>query len=209
MQVANRKFYEDFGTRIRVIREKRGLSLAELSGGTASTANSWQNGSLPRADRWDEIAKRLQVSSSFLISGKPIFDEDYEFIAKYRDEIGSPPGERAGAVGENRRSYAISEPLPVHESGRSHANKREISGEDPLSEIRAHMGLLLGAAGNDRDRLGWIAEQLRIHLRVPPHWRRSTASEGKTTTDELLAEAERLLRERERESSSESTERAS
>lgn len=37
-------------------------------------------------------------------------------------------------------------------------------------DIRRQLEHLIVAAGTDRDRLGWIAEQLRLHLTVPPRW---------------------------------------
>jgi transcriptional regulator with XRE-family HTH domain len=36
--------------------------------------------------------------------------------------------------------------------------------------IQQHVDDLLAAAGNDQQRLGWIAEQLLAHVDVPGHW---------------------------------------
>lgn len=37
-------------------------------------------------------------------------------------------------------------------------------------ELRDQFAALLVAAGDDRNRLGWVAEQLRLHLAIPAHW---------------------------------------
>lgn len=89
MQESNRTFFNDFALRISFMRQKRGLGLAELSGGAASTAKSWESGSRPRPAQWDEVAAKLGLSVSFVFVGKPTSGEDYAFIAKYADEL--PP----------------------------------------------------------------------------------------------------------------------
>lgn len=118
-QAPLRNFYDDFGTRLAFLRAKRGIPLASLAGGKASTAKSWEQGSIPAASRWEEIAEKLGLSPSFVFLGQPRLREDYDFIAKYGDEIGEPTGD--SAVHEPPASYgdptppraATSPPPPV------------------------------------------------------------------------------------------------
>ena len=91
VQAENRNFYEDFAFRIRFIRKKRGVTLSQLAQGSASTAKSWESGSRPRPEDWEEIAKRLGVSVSLVFLGSPKSREDCDFVAKFADEIGKPP----------------------------------------------------------------------------------------------------------------------
>lgn len=97
LQEQLRNFYDNFGTRIAFIRDKRGLTLGQLSEGAASTAKSWEAGSLPRPDQWEPIAKRLGLSVSLVFLGDPKTREDFDFVAKFADEIGLPPKSQAGS----------------------------------------------------------------------------------------------------------------
>lgn len=63
------------------------MSFGALAGGKPSTAKSWESGTTPRTNLWEGIAGRLGVSVSFLFLGQPKTPEDYDFIAKYADEI--------------------------------------------------------------------------------------------------------------------------
>lgn len=51
-------------------------------------------------------------------------------------------------------------------------------------ELRQKLERTIGAAGDDRDRLGWISVQLETHLRPPPQWIDDAAA---------VTEAKRLL----------------
>lgn len=149
MQEPNRKFYEEFASRISFIRRARNLTLAELSGGSASTAKSWEAGSLPRADQWQTVASRLGLSVSFVFLGVPKLREDFDFVAKYADEIGRP----------------AAEPEPVAEEAGSYG-----TAENLRSEFRSIVERDLAAAGDDPTRLGWLLQQALLHLTPPPHW---------------------------------------
>lgn len=121
-QAILRSFYGDFGTRIAFIREKRGMGLAELGNGKASTAKSWEAGSRPKPEKWEELAVKLNLSSSFVMTGKPRLQSDYDFIAKYGDEIGPPPDaktlrgdvffsrDNVSAVHETQAPYGVPTP---------------------------------------------------------------------------------------------------
>ncbi len=87
LQAKLHNFFLDFATRLRFLRQKRNIALRVLGGGKASTAKSWEGGSQPAPERWDEIASLLELSPSFVFVGTPITREDYDFIAKFADEI--------------------------------------------------------------------------------------------------------------------------
>lgn len=53
------------------------------------------------------------------------------------------------------------------------------------AELRTELETRIAAAGDHPQRLGWLLEQLRLHLSVPVHWRRNE------DTDELRAEIKR------------------
>ncbi len=91
MQDKITSFYDRFGQRLRFIRQSRGLTLSELSAGSASTAQSWESGTYPRTRRWKELADRLNVSEPFLFKGIPALSCDYDFIRQNRSVIGDPP----------------------------------------------------------------------------------------------------------------------
>lgn len=150
-QENNRNFYDDFGKRLAFIREKRGLTLTQLSGGSASTAKSWEDGSRPAPDKWEAVAGRLNLSVSLVFLGEPSSKEDFDFVAKFTDEIGSPV-RNSTQVGESPAAY----------------------GDEASIESRLirHLRELIAAANGDRGRLGWIEEQVAAHLTVPAHWKR-------------------------------------
>jgi transcriptional regulator with XRE-family HTH domain len=156
VQAANRKFFDNFAERISFLRSKRGLTLNELAGGSASTAKSWEQGSLPRTDQWETIAARLGLSVSLVFLGKPTSREDYEFVAKYSDEIGPPPATAASAA----VAGAAIPPAPLE------------------AEARWILDEAIRAAASRPERLGWVLEQLRAHLRPPAHWAISPEEEA-------------------------------
>jgi len=102
MQEEITTFYEDLSKRIRFIREKKGITLKELANGSASTAQSWEQGKQPRKPKWRGISERLGLSESFIFLGKPRSKEDYDFIATFRNEIGEPPGFNPNLIVEDR-----------------------------------------------------------------------------------------------------------
>ena len=116
VQALNRNFYDDFGRRILFLRHKQGLTLAALSGGSPSTANSWERGSLPRPDQWDSIAGRLGLSVSFVFLGQPKSRADYDFIARFADEIGPPPPHPVEKKPEPKPSEAPTRRMMLNES---------------------------------------------------------------------------------------------
>jgi len=88
-QITN--FYDNFGMRLHFMRQARGLTLSELSSGSASTAQSWETGIYPRTRKWREISEKLGLSEPFIFKGIPAIASDYEFIRMHRSEIGDPP----------------------------------------------------------------------------------------------------------------------
>lgn len=149
-----RKFYDDFGDRIAFIREKRGLTLGELSGGSASTAKSWEDGSRPNPDKWEAVAKRLGLSVSFVFLGKPTSREDFDFVAKFADELPEHSGRQAV------------EPAPHYPSQGAPRDATDAL----LSEARRRFDYIIAATREDPRRLGWVVEQMGIHLRKPDTW---------------------------------------
>lgn len=85
-KIAN--FYEDLGTRIAFIRDKQRVTLDELSEGKPSTAQSWEQGKMPRPDRWRHISERLGLSEAFIFNGTPVEEKDYAFIETWKHVIG-------------------------------------------------------------------------------------------------------------------------
>lgn len=161
-----RNFYDDFGTRIAFIRAKRGLSLAALAGGTASTAKSWEAGSRPSPDKWEAIAARVGLSSSLVMMGIPRLREDYDFVAKYQDEIGTPP---SGMSTDTAGPGMVMEGPPASYLP-SGAGGLSDSALAITEEIQKRFYAVVSAADGDPSRLGWINEQLAQHLRPPEHW---------------------------------------
>ncbi len=158
LQAQYRNFYDSFGTRIAFIREKTGLTLGQLSDGAASTAKSWESGSLPRADQWEAIAARLGLSVSLVFLGSPKSKEDYDFLAKYADEL--PPHKSEPEIGETKQApYGTADTL--------------------RAEARRYFDDLLSAANDDPVRLGWLLQQMREHLRRPSDWKVETLEERK------------------------------
>jgi len=145
----------DVAKRIAFLREKQGATLAEIGGGKASTAKSWEEGKMPRRDKWQGIAERLGLSESLIFIGRPESEADYAFIAKWRNEIWDAPEISAASAGR------------VEEKQEPYGTEAEI--EEELK--RAFTKLLLAAAG-DRNRLGWIAEQMKEYLAIPKSWRK-------------------------------------
>lgn len=166
MQDQIRNFYDDFGSRISFIRKKRGLTLGELSGGSSSTAKSWESGIRPRPDQWEAIAARVGLSVSFVFLGKPTSAEDYEFIAKFADEIG--PQE---TVFQSIQKVHVSMDPEVNEAAATYRAGRAQTAEETIAKIKAFVDELIASAQNDPNRLGWILEQLRSELRMPGHWK--------------------------------------
>ena len=163
MQAKLRNFYGDFGRRISFIREKRGLTLRAMADGKPSTAKSWEGGSRPGSEHWEKIAGRVGLSVSFVFLGQPTSREDYEFVAKYADEIGSPKTEQI--LREESDG-------PVVDLGTA-------------SKIRDHIEELIEKADGDPHRLGWLLEQLRSHVRAPAHW---DETEGTSLHEEVIRE---------------------
>lgn len=80
-------FSANIGDRIAWLRSKRGLTLSALGDGRPTTAQSWEDGKMPRRAKWAGIASRLGLSEEFIFLGKPRAPEDYEFIVKWHYEI--------------------------------------------------------------------------------------------------------------------------
>lgn len=176
MQDLNRNFYDNLAHRLRFIRKKRGLTLSALAGGSASTAKSWESGTRPRPDQWEEVARRLGLSVSLVILGQPKTRADYDFIAKHADEIGNPkPGELA------------EDPAEYHATGSIE------------SKIRSHVEEQIKQADGEPSKLGWIYEQLRAHVQAPEHWMEGKALSPlhREVLEEVLTEErDQLIAER-------------
>lgn len=150
VQDKTRNFYDDFGTRIRFIRHRRGLTLGALGGGKPSTAKSWELGIKPRPDEWEAVANRLNLSVSLIFLGHPVSRTDYEFLAKYADEIERP-------------AHGQKEPMMLEES----AGPLSEPTRDQAAQLRANIEKCIRFAGGDTNRLGWLLEQMRVHMLVP------------------------------------------
>lgn len=157
-QEQNRKPFDSFASRLRFVREKRGVSLGALANGKPSTAKSWESGVNPRPDQWEGIASKLGVSVSFLFLGHPKTPEDYAFVAKYNDEIAT-----FDALDGSRPAILVraADGVDPAHSGRA---------EDIQDRLLREFALLVDAADGDVARLGWISEQMRQHLAEPTHW---------------------------------------
>jgi len=177
LQDSNRTFFDDFALRIKFMREKRGLGLAELSGGAASTAKSWERGSRPRPALWDEVAARLGLSVSFVFLGKPVSNEDYDFIAKFADEI-EGAREALAERGGGLTPSAVSEDQATY--GGEAAQLR--------AQIRSKIEDGINAAGSDRVKLGWLLMQINEHVRPQKHWG-ETSTKGEAKLEQLKTEA--------------------
>ena len=171
MQPKYRNFYDDFGERIAFIREKRGMTLGELSGGSASTAKSWEEGSRPNPEKWEAVASRLKLSVSFVFLGEPRSAADFDFVAKFADEVGPSP-------------YAaiVSEPQPA---GDDSAIVSELK-----KEIETTMSVLKWQAGSEVAPLGWLREELRSLLG------RQADGRMREHFEAAFKESERLAKER-------------
>ncbi|QYM80265.1 helix-turn-helix domain-containing protein [Horticoccus luteus] len=172
MQDSNRNFYEDFGMRLAFIRKARGLTLSELSSGSASTAKSWEAGSRPRSDQWEAVAGRLGLSVSFVFLGVPKLREDFDFIAKFADEVGKPPDASAVVAAEDRGTYGTPASL--------------------RTEARAELERAINAAGDDITRLGWIVHQIRLHLTPAGHGQPAALSQIRERAQEMRDRAAKL-----------------
>lgn len=77
----------------------------------------------------------------------------------------------------------------VHEK----SEETDSGADEKRRALQAHFSEVIRQAGDDTDRLGWIAIQLREHLRAPASWQ---------THDEInrraIAMADRLAKEREK-----------
>lgn len=60
---------------------------------------------MPRNDLWEGIASKLGVSVSLLFLGHPKTSADYDFLAKYADEIAIPA---TAKVGDNPARVRVS-----------------------------------------------------------------------------------------------------
>jgi hypothetical protein len=94
----------------------------------------------------------LGLSVSFVFLGKPTNREDFDFIAKYADELPRKPGLEMPAEVWSE----LARP-PEEYSGRESPNNL-------AAEARRVLEDALRAANNDPALLGWIVGQLRIHL---------------------------------------------
>lgn len=228
-----------------MLREKRGLSLAELAGGgSPSTAKSWEGGALPRPEKWDEIANRLGVSPTFLVSGRPTIQADFDFIAKHEDEIGIPKELKPRAVTTTVRM--------IQERRDPYRIARDTGEAVSAQDCQVLARLILARAGAMRGGLGhvyfrWrqlldeldqrrskdpLIEELRRRVAANPHDRETSEylqhlmedeppeaepepeeveerPEPKGSIAKHLAEADRLLRERDAEKARDSSQRAS
>lgn len=169
LQEPNRTFFDNFASRLSFIREKRGLGLAEVSGGAASTAKSWERGTMPRPALWDEIAARLRLSVSFVFLGKPVASADYDFLAKFADEIAGASEKIASRGVYPHATDAdlahVSDGAPLGYGGPNSIK----------AEIKRVLDDAMKAAGDDSIRLGWLLEQMRLHVVAPAKWRTGDA----------------------------------
>ena len=164
-------FSASIGDRIRWIRQKQGLTLSDLADGRASTAGSWEEGKLPRSDKWQGIAERLRVSWNLISSGWPRSDEDYVFLRENRNSLdftGAPP-EMADVL----ENFTSTESPGVAEDvikAPHHGAVFDPQADEIARQIRATVESSIKTAGDDLARLGWILEQSKAHLTPPGHW---------------------------------------
>jgi transcriptional regulator with XRE-family HTH domain len=96
-------------------------------------------------------------------------------------------------------------PAPLHDPAIVPVFPGDPAAAEIIGEIRDWFECLLIAAGDDRNRLGWISEQLRAHVTPPPHWRDelSPVSADPNVLSPLHAQVERevlaKMRRKERE----------
>lgn len=60
---------------------------------------------------------------------------------------------------------------------------------DIEEDVRRHIEELIALAGDDSARLGWIKEQLQLHLSAPQHWRRGRPVKLSAENEEMLRSA--------------------
>lgn len=96
--------------------------------------------------------------------GKPKSREDYDFVAKFSDELG--PWISTGELCEEQTPYGAQA-----ETGAKVSAPIDPNASSQEAAIRAHIDELLAAAGSSPTRLGWVLEQLRMYLSIPHHWR--------------------------------------
>lgn len=174
MQAKLRNFYGDFGTRLAFIREKRGLTLGELAGGkAASTAKSWESGSVPRPDQWPAIAERLGLSVSFVFLGEPKSRSDYDFVAKFADELGVPPAPKGFVVEESEHfnylkpgsQEALPEPRRTSPSSKMLEPRYQPRAEEPTPQMCAdHFAKYLARALQEPGGVGFTWRLLQKHF---------------------------------------------
>lgn len=97
------------------------------------------------------------MSVSLLFLGSPKTREDYEFVAKFADEIGQPA------------SSVVVQEVP------------DIYGEQISPRIIAALKALVDHAAGHPDRLAWIEEQV-LKIKAPLHW-----FVGKVSPSEIMA----------------------
>jgi transcriptional regulator with XRE-family HTH domain len=142
---------EKFAIRLRAAmsREKERVTLQQIAdacGVAVSTVGAWTQGkNWPQVEVQPKLAHYLKTSIQFLIHGIP-----------GEAEITYPP------------SMADRSPGVLE----SEAQSPYGSTEDIEHELQRALSALLKAAGGDRNKLGWISEQMREHLAIPKSWRR-------------------------------------
>lgn len=176
-------FSASIGERIRWLRSKRGLTLAQLGDGSASTAGSWEEGKLPRGDRWQGITERLGATWTFISTGVPTSEADYGILRQYRNEI-----QWKGAPENAVRALDTDE---------FSAGERSVfSSLDTLRrDIRARIEDTIRLAGDDVGKLGWIREQVIRHASAPEHWNIHEQVIKKVLADEKRDEEQAAARD--------------
>jgi hypothetical protein len=140
------------------------VTLAQLGGGSASTAGSWEEGKLPRQDRWEGISERLGLSWHLISAGLPSSEKDYAFLRHYRNQIdwrGAPPGVRERIFAETGGDASNL----VEEAAAPYGTPDMIR-----REIRQQIERTITLAGDDIGKLGWLREQVIQHASAPEHW---------------------------------------
>jgi len=127
--------------------------------------------------------------------------EDFsEFLLLKMEQVSSPPRDAESPQAEEATSHAKSE-RPEFDAKLHRPDRRNVA--DAPADLRdGIMDLVtrvVRAAGDDPSRLGWITEQMRMHLSIPHHWRKVVA--GSTLTADHVKALEILAAEKVQRSS--------
>ncbi len=159
---------QKFRWRLKQATERRGLSQADVARQMNSTAprvgNWYQGRNKPKPAERPILAALLGVDQDWLING-----------------IGEPTVKDSYL--QNESVLTATDEAQANYGGNSATLEKE---------VRLNFSRLLAAAKGDVARLGWILEQIRLHLNQPVHWNVNPRY------DKLDPAARKLVRERER-----------